>query len=223
MTASMSLNHVEAVGLQSRMFGTSIRRYNWVEDKSEANRLYNSSLTTTLASLITCTAACSNAIDCTAATYNNSTKECNCINNTTSFTSQLGNMLWRRKFDGFIFDAQLGWYIRLFVNTSHTHAEAESVCGNHGARLAVLDTSDKLSYVTGLPDYRPDIFCYVGAMDEQSDGLFTWSTGTSVTNWMLDEPNGLHLDEDCVAIFNNYLIDLPCSHSNNFVCEIEYK
>ncbi|XP_033757243.1 mannose-binding protein C-like [Pecten maximus] len=219
-TTILTLLPIIIIGCQV-VTGTSNREFNWQEDATGADMMYGSILlTTTKGSLITCLAFCSD-MPFKAATYNNGTTECHCLDNKTAITSQLGNRLWNRQFDGFTLSAQLGLYFRLFVNLTITQAEAEAHCGSLGARLAVLDTNEKLNFVTALPDYPADRFVYVGATDKQTEGVFLWSTGAVVTNWMNGEPNGGLLNEHCVALYFFYFIDLPCSYLSNFACEIE--
>ncbi|XP_021363257.1 C-type lectin domain family 4 member D-like [Mizuhopecten yessoensis] len=135
-------------------------------------------------------------------------------------TSQLGNRLWNRLFDGFLYNAQLEWHIGLFLNIKKTQAEAESFCGTLEGRLAVLDTDEKLNYVLGLSDYQAGRFIFVGATDEETERMFVWSNGANLTtNWYTNEPNR-YRDENCVAIYHSAFIDISCAFLCNFACEI---
>ncbi|XP_021371884.1 mannose-binding protein-like [Mizuhopecten yessoensis] len=194
----------------------------WLEDVAGAGLLYSPSLLTTSASsLVICLACCSNIVKCKAASYNNGTGVCTCFDGTQSMVTRHGNRLWNRQFDGFTYIAQLDWLILLITDTKRKNADAESFCGTMGARLAVLDTDEKLNYLIGLHDFPDDTSIYVGATDKQTEGLYLWSTGANLTtNWLPGEPNSFRVEEDCVVVLNTGFNDFPCEEKANFVCEL---
>ncbi|XP_060074332.1 C-type lectin domain family 4 member E-like [Ylistrum balloti] len=171
----------------------------WLEDVTGVDKLYSSSiLTTTELSLAVCIASCSNVTK--LLTYNDSSGECSCLNCKTIASTKPGNRLWNRELGGFVYNAQLGWYTRLFLTIKKTHSEAEAFCGCLGGRLLVLDSSEKFDYIAGLMDLQ-GIPIHVGATDEATEGIFLWSTGTAITeNWKRGEPNDGKGAEDCAVL-----------------------
>ncbi|XP_033756166.1 brevican core protein-like [Pecten maximus] len=181
------LHHFEAMKRNTSvdgwiMIGTSIRTKIWVEDEASTGQLYRPSLlTSTTDSLVGCLTICSSTVKHKGSTYNTETRECNCLDGNVSVTSHPGNRLWNRQFEGF-FNLQLGWYIKLFANMQMSQSQAEAFCGTLGARLAILDTNEKVDYVTALPDYPADRFVFVGATDKATERMFLWSNGANANH-----------------------------------------
>ncbi|VDI69866.1 Hypothetical predicted protein [Mytilus galloprovincialis] len=70
---------------------------------------------------------------------------------------------------------------------------------------------------------------WIDGTDEIIKGYWVWaSTGKpiSFTNWVHNEPNNVHGNEDCLEIGNWNKVgtwnDASCSVEDNFICEMEY-
>ncbi|XP_069139215.1 uncharacterized protein [Argopecten irradians] len=206
------------------VIGTSVGWHNWQEDLTNSNHQYSPSiLIATASSSLECLLVCSDPVEYLTTSFNNATGECHCLNGITGTSSQPGNRIWFRKVDGFT-NIWPGWYVRLVSDVTVDEATAVLICSNVGARLAVLDTNDKINRITALPDYPSGSYVLVGATDKQTEGVYMWSTGVNVTDsrWATGDPNNGGIpgvEEDCVALSSSFFIDLPCTHLAYFVCE----
>jgi flagellin len=107
---------------------------------------------------------------------------------------------------------KVGEYSFSLVNGSFTWAAAKADASINGARLAVIDSSEKQQIVESLLPATPFQQFYIGLSDEQNDGNYLWSDGSSLSynNWAGVEPTGLlGSDEDYGAISTGGWPHLP--------------
>ncbi|XP_033759022.1 C-type lectin domain family 4 member D-like [Pecten maximus] len=196
----------------------------WLEDVSNVDRSYSSSvLTTTVATLVICLATCVREKTSKASTYNTLTSTCDCYDSLTTSTSVNGNRLWTRHIEGYLYNSQLGWYIKVVADQWNSHWDAESDCAADGGRLVVLDTVAKHTYITGLPEVLYDNYYHLGATDVAVEDTFVWSTGSVVSRqsflWHGTQPDNRG-SQNCLAIYKWLYDDVGCSSDMNFICEL---
>lgn len=107
---------------------------------------------------------------------------------------------------------KVGEYSFSLVNGSFTWAAAKADASINGARLAVIDSSEKQLIVESLLPATPFQQFYIGLSDEKNDGNYLWSDGSilSYNNWAGVEPTGLlGSDEDYGAISTGGWPHLP--------------
>ncbi|XP_021360813.1 C-type lectin domain family 6 member A-like [Mizuhopecten yessoensis] len=196
----------------------------WQEELSSVGQSYSPSLlTTTVNALIICLATCLRQKTSKSVTYNNSTKICGCYDSLANITPLQGNHLWSRKIDGYTYNHQLGWYIKIIADQWLTHPAADASCANDGARLIVLDTVAKHTYITGLPGVKYGNYYHIGGTDEAVEGTFVWETGSVVQHgslWAPLQPDNHLGNQNCMVIFQWKYDDVFCTDTMNFICEM---
>ena len=116
------------------------------------------------------------------------------------------------KEDGFNFSTTEGFgYIIEYTSTntfdivrgSYTWQEAKSDAESRGGRLAILNT---LAKNNAVPSYSNQAL-WIGATDEETEGVFKWIDGTLVSagyaNWEAGEPNNYLGSENYASRYSN--------------------
>ncbi|XP_069118721.1 pulmonary surfactant-associated protein D-like, partial [Argopecten irradians] len=182
------------------------------------------------ATLVICLAICCHFFmvkqNSKAATFNILTSTCNCYDSLPTATPVTGNRLWKRKFtqiEGYIYNSQLDWFIKVVTDQWIKHTDAETFCIADGGRLAVLDTDEKIAYITGLPNVHFSEYYHLGADDIAVEDTFVWTTGVVMNRnrppWADSQPNNDLGNQNCLALFNHIFDDVFCSDTMNFICE----
>ncbi|XP_069119129.1 uncharacterized protein [Argopecten irradians] len=204
----------------------TVEGFSWTEDVARVGLLYSSPvLTSTTTTLVICLAICVKQ-DSKAATFNTFTSTCNCFNSLLTATPVTGNRLWKRKLtqvEGYVYNSQLDWFIKVVTDQWIKHTDAETFCNADGGRLVVLDTDEKFAYVTGLPDIQISEYYHLGADDIAVEDTFVWTTGVVMNRnrppWAEYQPDNYLGNQNCLALFNHLFDDIFCSDHMNFICE----
>lgn len=93
------------------------------------------------------------------------------------------------------------WYQRV-DNTMPWHA-AKSFCESIGGYLATITSQEENDFVYGNLASNSPQWCWLGATDEEQDGVWKWVSGEpwSYTNWANGEPNNCSGIEDYLIYF----------------------
>jgi len=109
--------------------------------------------------------------------------------------------------------------------------EAKEYCELRGGRLAVIDTTEKMTFVQQLARSSGVTFdamdgIWIGATDESNEGTWKWVDGSSVTyaNWGKGQPNNKGSTEHYAMIWTNDWSwsdqpDNSTQHRTFFICE----
>jgi cysteine-rich repeat protein len=99
-------------------------------------------------------------------------------------------------------------------------AEAKAYCRNLGGHLATITSQAEFDFVLALTDQS----VWIGASDQDKEGLFRWVTGEpwEFAPWGELQPDDLQGAEDCVTLRTglNDFNDADCEGRHPFVCEI---
>ena len=92
-------------------------------------------------------------------------------------------------------------------------------CSQKGMKLAEVDNAAEQAAVARVYDrYRQHM--WIGASDQQHEGVFRWSTGRLVTysNWVRAKPDNFRYVEDCVHAAPAWS-DARCSDRMMYLCQ----
>jgi C-type mannose receptor len=115
------------------------------------------------------------------------------------------------------------------VTNDLSWAAARVDCQARGAGwdLAAITSESERNWVDGTVD--PEANCWIGANDQASEGIWTWSNGEpwSWADWETDEPNDAGGAEDCAEYVSNGLSnsndglnDRNCADAMDYLCEM---
>jgi hypothetical protein len=117
----------------------------------------------------------------------------------------------------------------LFVTTPKTWNEARAACLMQGYDLVTINDSAEESFLQTQESARGMRNVWIGYTDQNSEGLWSWSNGSSsFTNWYPGQPDDYLGAEDCTAdrytnpgqnIYSEQWNDFRCDSSNSFICE----
>lgn len=108
----------------------------------------------------------------------------------------------------------------LFIRSAKTWAQAKASCEELGYGLVTVNDANEENW---LGSFEGPSAWWIGYTDQQVEGSWQWSTGTSsYSNWNPWQPDNGSGVEDCAE--DNYdgtgrWNDLPCSASLYYICE----
>lgn len=117
------------------------------------------------------------------------------------------------------------------IDLSMTWKDAEAYCEKNGGHLASITSKEELDFVNNiLKDGSKDRY-WLGASDEQQEGIWNWVTGEKfvISSWRTGEPNnnnGDHSENYLMTYKNGEWMDVPNDavvSIYGFVCEYDNK
>ncbi|XP_075063044.1 C-type lectin domain family 4 member G-like isoform X2 [Mixophyes fleayi] len=106
-----------------------------------------------------------------------------------------------------------------FLTIQLTWQTSLLTCLVKGSSLASITSEQEQEF---LNMKRNDTSCWIGLTDEDTEGVFRWADGTSLsyTYWMTDEPNNYDGNENCGLMQNSgQWNDVPCTWKLIAICE----
>ena len=101
---------------------------------------------------------------------------------------------------------------------------AKLKCLGNSAQLVKIESSDENNFIKSqfLPRGYEDY--WIGLTDEENEGTWKWSDGSSLTgyiNWDHGQPNNDGGRQNCGGIRKSGAVwhDRSCSHLKGFICE----
>ncbi|XP_069120617.1 macrophage mannose receptor 1-like isoform X2 [Argopecten irradians] len=101
--------------------------------------------------------------------------------------------------------------------------DARTTCRHQGGDLLSIESREEQFYIAARIQTMSSIAMWIGANDRGSEGGWTWTDRSpfAYLNWQSGEPNDLHHNEDCGAIFTQKgtWADYSCIQRNGYICK----
>ncbi|XP_037774037.1 perlucin-like [Penaeus monodon] len=96
--------------------------------------------------------------------------------------------------------------------------EARTFCqGMRGDLASPNSVYVLLAYVHDVSD---EYAFWLGATDQQAEGVWQWLDGRPITDWGRGQPDNANGEEHCIHLGNKYVLnDNECTKLRRFVCE----